>query len=1373
MARIIAVGEPVNDCERRVIAHLRDHAPDHWIVLHNVELPDQRHWYEIDLIVLAPHAVHVIDVKGTRGHIMVARNRWYPGRRAPFRSPVPKLRGHARTLKTLLTSGRPGLGGLYVGALVVLGELGAELNDPDGRDVADVCGIESLVRTLADPLRVPERFDACGELGRDHDLLSRLVGAARPPSAARSFGSWQVEERLSEGDDVTEYRARNRSLPAAPSVLLRVYPLDPYLPERERELQRQRVGNSFAMLGRLPGHPHIVSCRDFFIEEDESRCVLVLDDVHGGSLRLRMSEIEPLSRDAALRILRGVTSGLAHAHRHRVVHRALGPDTVLVAADGRPMLTGFDHARGPESRAATVAQAIPSVIDPGYLAPEGHTDPARLTAASDIYALGVLGYRFLTGELPFTDSTDQQRRRSVLSADELAKAEIPTELADWLGALCSLDPADRPSATEALRGFDRAMRRTAHREPPVVTSESDRERYRDLPKGYELTPTLVIRRRLGSGSFGVVYQVHNVLARTDQALKLVLTDPDSVVDRLQQEYTPLLALPVHPNVIRVHHADLLPGSRIPYLIFEYAPGQDVAHLAHDGLLSPADVRRLGIDAARGLAHIHSHGVYHCDIKPGNLLWTDNGTKIIDFNVAVGMDHVLADAGSSRYLPPDYQRDTPDLADRDTYALGLSLYEALTRGNWPWENRHKVPPGVSPRDPMTFTDLAGLAPDFVAVLLKAIQPSRGDRYVGAAEFVAALERVCHVRPLPRVPASSGSAVLAAGGAFDNPFVAHLQTLYSQSSTSNCGTRGLDPREFEIYVPTRLDDQLIPDVLDGRHALVIITGNAGDGKTAFLERLVRVAVGQNAITGAPRSNGTDFTLGGRHFHTNLDGSQDEGDLANDEVLAEFFAPYAGSEPGAWPERETRLIAINEGRLVDFLRVHAAEFPALSGAVRSGLTGTGGSEHGVTLVNLNARNVVAPAGNGTGAEQDAEDSIFDRMLRRMTDEQFWAECSGCALAERCYALHNARTFAHPDAGPRITMRLRTLFTLAHLRGKLHITLRDLRSTLAYLLTSGRNCAEIRDLYAGGHAAEILSGFYFQSWAGPPEPQDRLLRLLRRGDINDQADPVLDRKLGFVGPGAGAALMALDGRGSYDQELLKTLFRKLPRGGDLPAGGLQAHQEYVAAARRRFYFESQDGERWRGLLPHRSAADFLRILAGAAPVRDTTQAIVYAINRSEGLAEPAKLGPALVLAVRQVRGGSIRSYRLFPLDGFMVEAAGPQPSPYVENAPDRLLLRFDPATYATPPGTQVPELVIRLDLYEMLWRLRRGGLPAPVDLQGQHLSLTIFKNMLGAAPYQAVLLTVTGHDLHRIERSERDGMLTLGAQPAIDFAGENRWSG
>lgn len=213
MARIISFGEPVNDCERQVIAHLRDNGPDSWTVLHNVELPSRQQQFEIDLIVLTPHTVHVIDVKGTRGRVAVAGNRWYPQRRAPFRSPLPKLRSHAKTLKTLLTGGTPRLGRLYVGALVVLCDPTAELHDPENRDVEDVCRTDGLIPMLADTSRVPPDFDAHGGIGSDPHLLASLEGSARPPSGPRGFGNWEVVERLSESDDLSEYRARNRSLP--------------------------------------------------------------------------------------------------------------------------------------------------------------------------------------------------------------------------------------------------------------------------------------------------------------------------------------------------------------------------------------------------------------------------------------------------------------------------------------------------------------------------------------------------------------------------------------------------------------------------------------------------------------------------------------------------------------------------------------------------------------------------------------------------------------------------------------------------------------------------------------------------------------------------------------------------------------------------------------------------------------------------------------------------------------------------------------------------------------------------------------------------------------------------------------------------------
>ncbi|HLI48823.1 MAG TPA: nuclease-related domain-containing protein, partial [Chthonomonas sp.] len=106
MAKIIAVGQPVNDAERQAIAYLRDHLPLNYTVIHNVELPGKENM-EIDLVVLAPHCVYVVDVKGVRGSVDIYGTKWYPQGRQPYTSPLLKGRQNAKILKALLTDDNP------------------------------------------------------------------------------------------------------------------------------------------------------------------------------------------------------------------------------------------------------------------------------------------------------------------------------------------------------------------------------------------------------------------------------------------------------------------------------------------------------------------------------------------------------------------------------------------------------------------------------------------------------------------------------------------------------------------------------------------------------------------------------------------------------------------------------------------------------------------------------------------------------------------------------------------------------------------------------------------------------------------------------------------------------------------------------------------------------------------------------------------------------------------------------------------------------------------------------------------------------------------------------------------------------------------
>jgi hypothetical protein len=93
------------------------------------------------------------------------------------------------------------------------------------------------------------------------------------------------------------------------------------------------------------------------------------------------------------------------------------------------------------------------------------------------------------------------------------------------------------------------------------------------------------------------------------------------------------------------------------------------------------------------------------------------------------------------------------------------------------------------------------------------------------------------------------------------------MYSQSERSTSGTRGYDPG---TYVETKLDRNLVPRIFDPRTKLVILTGNAGDGKTAFIQHVEKIAVDRNANLSKRTDNGCTLSFNAVTYETLYDGS-----------------------------------------------------------------------------------------------------------------------------------------------------------------------------------------------------------------------------------------------------------------------------------------------------------------------------------------------------------------------------------------------------------------------------------------------------------------------------------------------------------------------
>ena len=1368
MAQVIAIGQPVNNSEREAIAYLRDHLPNTFTIIHNFELKQGHEVYEIDIALLGPRCVHVVDVKGTRGHVDVYGGKWYPEGRAPYHSPLAILRRHAKALKTLICDQYPtnhALNRLYVDAAVLMTAPDAVVQDPGGQDGPAVAYLRKCTAFFQATTRIPP--------GRSTDIRAHfravqqaILGRAKPRNAPPCYGTWQVEERLGGTDRYTEHRAKHTLLGSkrGGTARLRVYPVDPYLSEDERKHERRRIENAYRAVAALPGHPNILAVREFFPTEADDHFVLVTADVAGHALRQHIKKSTlALTFDQKIAVVRDVLAALDHAHRSepQVVHRNLTPDAVLVAASGRALLCGFDHARAGRDRTSTIAGEIVDELDPMYQAPECYRDASQASVASDLYSAGLVFYELLVGEPAWTSVDDMMEKDGLFPVKPSEqKPELPPAIDEWLQNLCAFDVEGRPSsAAVALARFNNIVgpdpRASGLAAVPAPAPPADRPEvaYAVLQRGAEVANRFRIEERLGQGGFAVVYRVFDAFSDTSRVLKIIVKDRHSTFQRLKREYSVLEHLPTHPNVVRVVWADKLRDDT-PYLVFEYVPGTGVNELLDTGSLSPDDVRRLGMDTLAGLDHLHQHGVFHRDIKPSNLLWTDQGVRIIDFNVAVRQeDDEGRPGGTRRYIPPDLEftddMTAAEKTDWDLFSLGVTLYECVT-GKYPWKADTPVA-GVSASDPRDYA--SDLTPEFAQLLVRAISPRRADRFASATAFRGALSAIGSVCVKPLVPPVEVSPETGALPLLQphkpnfNPFVSHLRTMYSQSPRSNVGTRGLDAIGRETYVRTLLDDQLRPALLAGEFRLVAVTGNAGDGKTAFIQQVERAT--EAASTLVTRPNGAEFTLAGRRFLTNHDGSQDEGDKPNDDVLRDFFRPFEGDRSDGWPRDETRIIAINEGRLVDFFTEHADRYRRLRSLVFAGLAGAAPKD-GIAAINLNLRSVVAdPPSSG------AADSIFDRLVRRLTADKFWAPCTGCDIRDRCYAHHNARTLMDPVAGPKVAERLCALYTITHLRGRLHVTMRDLRSALAFTLAGARDCDQIHELYASPGAdvrQRILDGFYFNAWQDGGSG-DRLLALLQQVDVGEATNSDLDRTLDYLPPRAGeTGRFAFEQRGDYDTQILERLHRELPPDAAVSATGrMNAHRHYVAMLRRRQFFERRDA-RWKEMLPYRSFDEFWRLVSGQTDPALYRDKLILGINRGEGLRDPRRLGDALALRVRVVDRGTVQSYRLFPGTHFRLVLPSASEHHFVEHVPQALRFVHE------PPGAEPAELIVDVDAYEMLSRLRDGYRPSLEEQQGHYLSLAVFKNVLSSAPYQEVLLTRTGHDYFRIERGE-EGVLSIAA--------------
>lgn len=251
-------------------------------------------------------------------------------------------------------------------------------------------------------------------------------------------GRYELIERIGSGGMSVVYKAKDRALGRIVAVKMMH---ESFTSDRGFLKRFQQEAHAAANLA----HPNIVTVHD--IGQDEYKHYIVMEFVEGQTLKeiIRSYDESPMPISRALDLIIQVCNGIGYAHRANLVHCDVKPQNVIVTVDDRVKVADFGIARAISG--ATQPQKVTQVWGtPQYFSPEQAAGEAP-TPASDVYAIGIMLFEMLTGQLPFAAESHTAMALKHLhtpppQVTELNPA-VPSQLAQIVNKLLAKEPAGR------------------------------------------------------------------------------------------------------------------------------------------------------------------------------------------------------------------------------------------------------------------------------------------------------------------------------------------------------------------------------------------------------------------------------------------------------------------------------------------------------------------------------------------------------------------------------------------------------------------------------------------------------------------------------------------------------------------------------------------------------------------------------------------------------------------------------------------------------------------------------------------------------------------------------------------------------------------
>lgn len=1010
---------------------------------------------------------------------------------------------------------------------------------------------------------------------------------------------------------------------------------------------------------------------------------------------------------ARLAFARSTVSAIMELHSAKtaheaILHRNLTPATILVRYDNSPILTGFERAKISSDASVASASFVSGRFD-DYFAPEVRKlGSAIADQRSEVFSLCACLIKLFDG----TGDEISAKTRALLT--------------------CGLaeNPSNRISLEQLHAGMSELL---GHSAPPVEIpparfwTEDQIVRFRD--SDYRIVS------RLGSGGMGMTFKVTQIDRHSKEDLGTYVAKIGHTEEsgkRVLRAYSMARShLGRHPALSAIFEvASEWEEDRVLALMtwIEGTPLRDfigifslLAEEQQESLFEALAIRWISMICG-GLDVLHRNNLIHGDVSPRNLIVSGGDLVLTDYDFVQKVGEPVKNPTTVLYCSPSYENQAEARPSDDLYALAASFFhvvfdrEPFLHNGVPNKSRGLNWDGID----------QDTCPTLMRFLDRATNPDRSLRFPSVAECL-------HLMTTPNEVIRGVSLVANAAYAtppFERGPVQNIQQrqlspqriewvrsvlqCYPGSTCGNQETRGLDS-DFaaKTYVPTNLEESLFRDVLERRIRLVILCGNAGDGKTALLQHLAE-RLGLGGHTSAERVL-TGITGDGLEIKINLDGSAAWKGRSADELLDEFFEPF---QNGAPVKDIAQLLAINDGRLLEWVESRPSEDTALREELYDLLEGQHTAHSHIRFISLNARSLVGGVHDHIKKiETDFLNKLVDHLYGGERASSIWSTCESCTAKQRCEILRATQVFGQAqvegsvsdEVRARARQRLFEALQAVHLRGETHVSMRDLRASLVYILFGTNYCDEY-------HLDTAVQGpaYWDRAFsADSPGRQGEVLREVALFDPAIEAHPQLDRYV-------------------LSQPVV-----------DSSKTAPQYPQLTVASARRRAFFEWTEGD-LEQVSGDRYSLDLargrhLREFRNLALIPDTSQLcarICAGISRLEDLPRQALDRPGVVpLRITPRTPTETAFWVEKPICNFTLQAEIPSAADGVDR-----LHRSACLTYRYRNG-MMESLHIGAELFHLLLELSDGYQLGDVSTDDTFAQLSIFVQRLAREDEREIL--------------------------------------